>query len=290
MHDRLCSSPNGSRIIVAALVGLLVSAGAEAHDYWLAQEPPSLASGDTCSIRLLVGDRLEPELERPLQTELTTRFEWLSAAGSINLLESVPDGATPVFHRTMSRADTALLIMDRDFVEIETTYGRFREFLAHENDTDLLQKVKDVPKETEMRRRYARNLKALVRVGDGGDTPLHHRKVGQELEILLLDDPWSVRQGDVLRAQVLFEGRPLERQRVRSFVGSRAGLSAESDALTDRHGRVSFPVEHAGQWVLRVAHIRRCQDCEGTVWNTHYATLSVSVPTLSGDSTGRPDS
>jgi len=281
MRGRLCIAPNRLAIIVAAVAGLFVPAGAAAHDYWLAQEPSTLAIGDTCSIRLLVGDRLESELERPLQSEMTTRYEWLSAGGSVNLLESLPEGTKPVLQRTVTRAETALLIMDRDFVEIETTYGQFTEFLAHENDTDLLQQVKDIPKDTKMRRRYARNLKALVRVGAGDDTPIHDRKVGQQLEILLLDDPWSVPHGEMLRAQVLFEGKPLERKWVRNFVGGQAGLLAESKALTDRNGSVGFPVEHSGQWVVRVAYVRRCQDCEGTVWDTYYATLSVSLPTLS---------
>ena len=41
--------------------------------------------------------------------------------------------------------------------------------LGMEEGLRILQKVKDIPRDTRMRRRYARNLKALVRVGAGDD-------------------------------------------------------------------------------------------------------------------------
>ncbi|NIV48144.1 MAG: DUF4198 domain-containing protein, partial [Gammaproteobacteria bacterium] len=64
----------------------------------------------------------------------------------------------------------------------------------------------------------ARNLKALVRVGEGGDRRLHDRRVGQELEILLLDDPWSVKPGAELKVQILFRGKPVEGLPIKSLV------------------------------------------------------------------------
>ena len=278
MCERTTTASRRLALIAAISVSFFVSTGTAAHDYWLAQEPLAPAIGDTCSIRLLVGDRLEPELERELQTEITTRYEWLTASGSVNLLESLPEGTKPVFQRTVTREETALLIMDRDFVEIETTYGRFADFLAHEEATSISRQVQDVPSDTEMRRRYSRNLKALVRVGAGDDSRIPGRQVGQKLEILLLDDPWSVAKGEMLEVRVLFDGEPLEAEWVRRFVGGRDGLLAESKSRTDANGAVSFPIETGGLWVLRVAYVRPCQSCEGDVWDTYYATFSVQVP------------
>ena len=123
---RLLPSTRSSVLaFTVAMASFLAPFGVEAHDYWLVQELSTLKVGDTCSMRLLVGDRLEPELERALQRDITTRYEWLTASGSLDLLESLPEGAKPVFQRKVAQTETALLVMDRDFVDIETTYGQF---------------------------------------------------------------------------------------------------------------------------------------------------------------------
>lgn len=233
--------------------------------------------GDRCILRLQVGDRLEPEIERPLQREITTRYEWMTASGSEDLLATLPDGTQPIFERTFDREHTALLVMDRDFVDIETNYGQFREFLEHEEATELLESVAEVPADTAMGRRYARNLKALIRVGAGDAAPLHRQEVDQQLEILLLDDPAAMERGDDVRVRILFEGEPLAGQLVRSLVGGEQGLIDEQKAWTDGDGQVAFQVQQGGQWVVRVTYLRLCEGCAGTVWDTHYATFSLRI-------------
>ena len=224
--------------MAAAVALLLVPVHVWAHDYWLAQEPSILEVGDICVMRLLVGDGLQAELERPLQRELTTRYEWLVAGESTNLLIRTPEGAQPVLQRSVTQDGTALVVMDRDFVLTEGTYERFTNFLEHEGAVDLARQVRDVASATKMRRRYARNLKALVRVGEGDDARLYGRRVGQTLEILLLDDPWSVKPDEELTVQILFKGNPLEKLQVKSFVDSGGGSVAELTARTDANGMV----------------------------------------------------
>ena len=229
-------------------------------------------------MRLLVGDGLQAELERPLQREITKRYEWLIAGESFNLLERTPEGTQPVLQRRVTQEGTALVVMDRDFVLTEGTYKRFTEFLEHEGAVELAREVKDVASDTKLRRRYARNLKALVRVGAGDDTRLHARQVGQELEVLLLDDPWSVKPDEELTVQILFSGKPLEGLQVKGFVDSGDGSIAELKARTDAIGTVRFPLKQQGTWVIRATVVRPCADPELADWDTYYATFSFHLP------------
>lgn len=261
-----------------AAVALLVAVDGEAHDYWLDQERLALEVGDTCSIRLLVGDRLEPELERPLQKEITTRYEWLTGNTSLDLLAVLPDSAQPVFKRPIESEGTSLLVMDRDFVVIESTYEQFGSFLEHEEKGVIAGRVKDISGDTKLRRRYARNLKALIRVGAGDEEGLYGREVGQKLEILLLQDPQVTKRGEELSIQVLFAGEPLEGELVRVFVGDGEGLTAELKARCNAKGLASFKVEHEGLWVIRVTHLRRSDRSEEADWDTYYATFSFLYP------------
>ncbi len=269
--------------MAAAFITLLASASA-AHDYWLAPEPENLRAGDICTIRLLVGDRLQPELERPLQRSITSRYEWLAADDTVDLLPTTPDGTTPVFRGSIPQATAGLLVMDRDFVTIESTYDQFVQFLEHEEAVALLERARRVPGDRLMRRRYARNLKALVRV-DGADVEgLHSRRVGQDLEILLLDDPWSLEAGATLGVRVLSGGEPLEGEWVRRFVATGGGGVEVQAARTDGEGTARIPVDASGLWVLRVALVRPGSEPDKADWDTRYATFSFQVPLAARES------
>jgi uncharacterized GH25 family protein len=263
---------------LAAVVTLLVPISSRAHDYWFAQEPSAVEVGDTCVLRLLVGDELQAELERPLQRELTTRFEWLSPDESVDLLDQTPENAQPVLERKVTREGGALVVMDRSFVLTEGTYERFVAFLEHEDAVDLAREVSQVAAETPMRRRYARNLKALVRVGDIGAQRLHDRRVGQELEILLLDDPWSVKPGAEMTVQLLFRGEPVEGLPVKALVETADGSVAVLKARTDADGKAAFALANRGGWVIRATLVRPSEDREAADWDTHYATYSFRLP------------
>jgi uncharacterized GH25 family protein len=266
------------RATLAAALTILVPVQARGHDYWFAQEPATVAVDDTCVLRLMVGDELKAELERPLQQEITTRFEWLTADGSINLLDQTPENAKPVLQRRVTREGTVLVVMDRDFVLTEGTYERFVAFLEHENAIDLAREVENVVKDKALRRRYARNLKALVRIGKGGDRRLHDRRVGQELEILLLDDPWSVKPGAELKVQILFRGKPLEGLPIKNLVDPGDEPVAVSRTHTDANGVAGFPLENQGSWLIRATLIRRSDDPDAADWDTYYATYSFQLP------------
>ena len=268
--------------MATAVALLLVPIHAWAHDYWLAQEPSILEIGDTCVMRLLVGDGLQAELERPLQPEITPRFEWLTGDESVNLLDRTPENTQPVLQRRAIRAGTALVVMDRDFVLTEGTYERFVQFLEHESAVDLVREAEKVAGDTTLRRRYARNLKALVRIGKGGGQRLHDRRVGQELEILLLTDPWSVEPDAEVTVQILFRGKPVEGLPIKRLVDTGDGSVAESKTRTDANGVAGFPLEHRGSWLIRATLIRRSDDRDAADWDTYYSTYSFQLPVSSG--------
>ena len=190
-----------------------------------------------------------------------------------------PDDSQPVLRRKAERDGTALVVMDRDFVPTEGTYQRFADFLEHEGADDLLREIADVPKDRPLRRRYARNLKALIRVGGGGSERVHDRKVGQELEIVLIDDPWSAKPGADLAVRILFHGEPAKGLPVKSLIDTGEGV-AESLARTDEAGVAKFPLEHRGQWVIRATVIRPTDDATLADWDTYYATYSFHLPVV----------
>lgn len=225
-------------------------------------------------MHLMVGDELEAEVERPFQKDITSRFEWFVGDQVLSLVESQPDGATPVFRRAVEGAGVSLLVMDRDFVTIETTVEQFLQFLDHESQSELGSIYADADPSTPLTRRYARSIKALVKAGDAMDGGLHEKTVGQQTEICLLDQPHALSIGEEFRVNVAFEGRDLEGQLIRAMVRESDGTTAIQNATTDGAGTAGFTLDRPGLWLVRVAYLERCEeDCEAD-WDTHYAVLS----------------
>lgn len=263
-------------VVACAFVALAVQIAA-AHDYWLAQEPRTLRPGDDCMIRLWVGDELVAEVERPLQHESTTRYEWLSGSESVDLLASMPDSTQPVFHRRLTEPGTSLFVMDRKFHPIKSTVGGFLQFLEHEERPDLAARFADTSPDQPLHRRYARNLKALVRVAESEISELHAQRVGQALEIRLMNDPHGLESGAELPVHVEFEGANVPNQLVKGFVEGNDGTVSVVKGTTDEQGIVRFPLDRAGLWVIRTTYLRESKESDMD-WDTYYATFSFVYP------------
>ncbi len=254
----------------------LAATTASAHDYWLAQEPLELDAGEVCAVRLLVGDELEAELERPLQRDMTTRFTWHAGHEEFDLLATTPDSTLPVFERRIHEVGTSLLVMDRKFHPIESTMGRFREFLEHEGQEDVAEALESVPDDAPLRRRYARGIKTLLRVGEARGE-LHAKVVGQTIEMRLLDDPHQLKTGGELRVHIQFEGQDLAEQPVKAMVRGVDDNVTIVTARTDGNGIAQFVLDRAGLWVLRTTYLRPSLE-PNMDWDTHYATFSFVRP------------
>lgn len=254
------------------LLTLLGAAPAFAHDYWLSPDQAVYAAGDTCRVRMWVGDHLDPEIERPLQKEITTRYLWRTSDSEIDLLSAMADSTFPVLERVLDTDHPALLVMDRDWWVIDSTYEQFRRFLEHEEHDELLAEIESVPGETPMRRRYNRNLKCWLAQGNDGDG-LGSAPSGQELELLV--QPAS---GDSVEVRLLFQENPLPGEWVRVFVGRPDGAVDDLKARTLADGRVKFPLAGPGLWVFRVGYLRPSADPAQADWDTHYAVFSWRRP------------
>lgn len=264
--------------LIASLMAAALSVEeSRAHDYWLQQEPLRLMPGDVCAVRLLVGDELDAELERPLQLDMTTRFEWYDGDTTVDLLASTPDSTLPVFHRRLPREGTSLLVMERKFHPIESTVERFLQFLEHEDRADLATRYADVAPETPLRRRYARGIKALFRTGDGAADHAHSSITKMTIEIRLLQSPHELEPGAEFSAHVQFQGKDLADQLVKALVRGTDGSVTVAKSHTNAEGIARFVLDRPGLWVLRATHLRESQESEMD-WDTHYATFSFVYP------------
>jgi uncharacterized GH25 family protein len=261
---------------ICCLLALLMAAAsprALAHDFWISAHRIDDAHGP--AVHMWVGHHLEAEEGRAYDAARTERFELLTPDGTRNLVFGARDGSRPYRRLAPELTPPALVVLDRNPVDIALDSAKFDSYLAEEHLDDILARRRGAAKAG--RERYTRHIKLLV----GNDTgDLHARRIGQPLEIVLLDPPGQPAQGRRLRAQVLFDRKPLAGRTVTIVSDPDARFDNHNararTAVTDSQGTVSFDYDRAGFWLLRLVHMQPCTTgCGDADWRSWWAAYAI---------------
>ena len=120
--------------------------------------------------------------------------------------------------------------------------------------------------------------KALVLVR-AGESELYRARVGHRLELVSLNDPFSVQPGEAMKVSVYFEGKPL----VGAEVESTDGLTPMDEKeipryRTDAQGIAAIPLTRRGPYLLVVDHEVAPAQPELAAKDRYNATLSFTLP------------
>ncbi len=272
-----------SRLFISTCTLLAISwvapTPASAHDKWLEVEPAVTAQPAPTKVYLATGDALrQPELLPERRARRVLSFEVRSAAGVKNLLSSFREDQQPIAALPSLTPGSHLIRYDTSPIDIELDPTKFGAYLLEERLIEVLvERQRRSEEDKPGRERYSRHLKALVQVGDKLD-PTVIQPVGQELEIVPLAMPHSLRAGQELQVKVLFRGQPLVDRAV-SIAQKWRGRVTEVFQRTSDAGIAKFTVEPHGQWLVRLIHMHRAEGPEaagGIDWRSHWASLSFS--------------
>jgi uncharacterized GH25 family protein len=84
--------------------------------------------------------------------------------------------------------------------------------------------------------------------------------LGHDLEIIPLDNPARIRKGSRAKFRVLYDGQPLTNADVRAtydYYNYKTANAYAQTGKTDGKGEVSFRIDQAGIWLIRVSDTRR---------------------------------
>lgn len=244
-----------------------------AHDYWLRPQKFILSKGDTLIVHLYVGDKLKAEIERELQMEMTEKFELVKNDGIVDLLSQANDKSLPILKREIDFDGLGLIVMERGWAHIELNAQEFNEYLKHEGITD----IKIDSKNGVQKERYRRYLKSLVLSGEEVKGEIYKKVLGQRLEIVLLKNPYLLKVGDDLEVQVLFEGKPLVNKIVTLYSTGQNDVF-EQRVKTNKNGVAKFKVKNSGFQLVRLVHLRKCENCDDINWESFWASFSFEIP------------
>ncbi len=158
----------------------------------------------------------------------------------------------------------------------------FLNYLTHEGMADAVAEFKADNKLGTIRERYTKHAKALFQVGK----PLtddYKTQLGYKAEIFVDQNPGSVKVGDDIGIQVLFEGKPLANQLVFVSYASREEPEdatipeiSEYTLRTDDNGRATFKITKADKWYIQMIHMQKIVDDDAD-YESNWSTITFEI-------------
>ena len=255
------------------LCGLLFSA--LGHEYILIAYKFKVQKGDTLEMHLFVADGFNVEMERPMQTSITKKFELINENGITDLLATTKDDALPIVNYKVDFEGLGLLHMERDYARNNLPTDKFLDYLKEDHIENI--KIKNDPIKKIHTERYTRYIKALVKSGNKKSEAFYKTITGQKFEIILLQNPYSLGKGNLLKVQLLFMGKPLANKilTARHRIGNEPSSSLTS--RTNINGICTFKLSRKGDWFIHSTHMIACPDKEDSDWESFWASYSFGI-------------
>lgn len=165
---------------------------------------------------------------------------------------------------------------------IKLSAADFENYLRHDGIEDIIaDRAREGAPTTEVAERYSKHVRAVLQVGstltDDASKPL-----GYPAEILLLDNPATLKPGSRLRFRALFRGKPLGGQLVygssEDFHGHDAngGHITKLKMRTAADGGGTLKIDRTGKWYLTFINMHKVNE-PGVTYESNWATVTFEV-------------
>lgn len=265
----------------------MVSAAADAHEFWIEPSRFRIAPSDAIVADLRVGQYFKGN-SQVLAPYKFVSFRVIDPAGSRPIsgrLGDIPavDVATrkPGLHVLAYRSTAT-----------STTYVDFEKFqsVARNEGVDWVideHQRRGLP-QTEIKEAYTRYAKTLIQVGDGGG---RDRALGMPLELVAETNPYDGLPGGTVMVRLLWRDRGHGDAQITVFRKLAGCEATRSTVRTDAEGRAAIPVGPGGRILLNAVHMmepsaRIREQMRDVHWESQWASLTYGLPEQVG---GDPD-
>jgi uncharacterized GH25 family protein len=271
-----------ARIVLISMIGALASGTAAAHEMFLRAESAFQTPNADQVIRLINGtfDKSENGVERDRMAKVSivgngratapATSAWYDDADSSYLKYRTGESGTYVVG--VSTKPKMITMSSADFVA----------YLKHDGVTDTLATFGKTNKLAQVRERYSKHVRALLQVGDRR-TDDFGKPLGFPIEILLDQNPYSLKFGQEISFRVLLNGKPLANQLVRaSYEGfhghdAKGGHINAREMRTDKDGRARFLLTTKSLWYVSLIQMQRLSADPEADYESNWATLTFLV-------------
>lgn len=255
---------------IALTLVVTISSLAMAHEFWLQPKKFRYKVGEDVVIDFLVGENFSGEPWDLTKNKVETA-QVISAYGKKDVKSTVKPTKEKNLTYKLANEGTHLFSLTSNASYIELEADKFNAYLEEDGLENIISlRKKNSQTDKASRENYTRYAKLLVQSGSKTDD-IYKRKVGFKVEIIPLTNPYTLKSGDYLECEILYEGKPLPHQLVKvwSLIGDRAFLQP---VYTENDGRVKFPISNTGPWMVSFVKM-----VESTQPNIDYESMWASL-------------
>jgi uncharacterized GH25 family protein len=162
--------------------------------------------------------------------------------------------------------------------ELTLTAEQFNAYLKEDGIPDVLEARRATGELTKpARERYAKNVKALLQVGDARSGAFA-TVLGHPAELVPMDNPYALRAGATLHLRALVDGSPVAGQLVLAGgVAADGAHIAETAVRTDPQGLATVRLPKAGAWYVKFIHMVKATGEPTIDYRSKWATITFGV-------------
>jgi len=271
------------RICIGATAACVGAFAAQAHEMFLRPTEHFVAPDTETTIALFNGTFAASEnpIVRDRMNDVSVVANGITTHPDASLWKD--DEKTSYLTIKTGAAGTYAIGVSTKAKMIELSADDFEAYLLHDGIEDTLKARVDanVPRDP-VKERYSKHVRTVLQVGDtqSGD---FGAALGYPVEILLQQNPSSLKPGDTLSFKVLYKGEPLANQLVySSYEGhhghdDNGGHTHAFKMRTDAEGMASFTVDKASNWYVTLIHMEKLEGDAEADYESNWATVTFAV-------------
>ncbi len=259
--------------------GLCTSSLCAAHDFWLAPESYDLETPGIIDVSVMIGHPKD-RLNWPVQPHRIIGLRSIGPNGVSDhqaaLADYQPSKTLPIslesdgLHIMTIETTSSISVLEAD---------KFNAYIEEEGLTPI--KIDRVLKRTTNepgRETYSRRGKTLIQVGNVSETDPQYllRPVGLTLEIVPLQNPARLNEGETFSSQIFYRGVPISGATIRLVKLDSKNENVISNK-SDAGGIVKFKRPSAGNWMLHVVWSDPLKNNDTAEYDTIFSSLSFKV-------------
>ncbi len=256
--------------VLGFLAIMMVGLWAQAHEFWMQPLKFKYTPGETATLSFMVGENFVGEVWELKKSRLV-RLEQISRSGRQNLYEKTVEGKGKHLAVKLDTEGTHLVAMQTTNAFIAVEAEAFNAYLKEDGLEDAYNHRKrtntlDKPA-SEF---YARCAKVLLQAGATPDNTFE-QIAGLPLEIVPLQNPYSLKAGDEMSFKVLYEGQPLPFTLVKVW-NRKNNNTVLQDIYTQKDGIITTRLSNSGSWMVSTVKMVPSK-AEGAEWQSYWSSL-----------------
>jgi uncharacterized GH25 family protein len=260
--------------VISILLVMTCGTVALAHEFWLLPKKFRFSVGEEMLVNFMVGENFEGELWN-LAKHRAEKLELHQLTKSKDIRALVRPDEKEKLKIKFTEEGTHMVVMQSNYAFIELAAEKFNEYLKEDGlDNAYDQRKSTNTLDKPAKEFYGRFAKLLVQVGNKTDDTFKKR-IGLKNEIVLDQNPYTLKSGDYLQCTLLYEGKPSPHQLVKVWnkIGNTTFLQ---NLYTENDGTVKFPINSSGPWMVSSVKMI-LSEREGADWQTMWASLVFGI-------------